>query len=93
MEPSYNVHLSLPRDRHNARGFGGKVYGVCTLARYDLPESGCIGEVETVGWDLEGRVLVYKLPTRNLAVINVYAVNGTENDYHDPDTGEVAGTR
>lgn len=32
----YTTHFSLPRDPHNAKGFGGKVHGVCTLVRQDV---------------------------------------------------------
>lgn len=37
-EPGYAAFFELPRDRFNARGFGGKVYGVCMLVREDLLE-------------------------------------------------------
>ncbi|KAI9797345.1 MAG: hypothetical protein M1833_005524 [Piccolia ochrophora] len=89
-EPRYVVRFSLPRDKYNARGFGGKVYGVATIIRDDLwSESSSCREVD---WDLEGRVLV--LETRSkLAVFNIYAVNGTENPYRDPETGAITGTR
>lgn len=36
LEPAYNAYFSLPRDKFNASGFGGKIYGVCTLVRSDL---------------------------------------------------------
>lgn len=86
----YDAHFCLPRDKRNATGFGGKVYGVCTLIRQDLsPDT----NIKDVGWDLEGRVQVVEVPTLRLIVINVYAVNGTTNDYRDPDTGKVIGNR
>ena len=85
----YDAHFGLPRDRHNATGFGGKVYGVCTLIRRDVPEP----VTKTVEWDLEGRVLLVEIPTRRVTVVNVYAVNGTTNDYRDPATGKVIGDR
>lgn len=69
----YDAHFSLPRDTHNARGLrgSGKVYGVCTLIRRDVPcdhvaEAKARGQqVETkeVDWDLEGRVLVTSIPS------------------------------
>ena len=34
--PAYTAHFSLPRDKHNAKGFGGKVHGVCTLIHTSL---------------------------------------------------------
>ncbi|MCJ1396109.1 hypothetical protein MMC18_008998 [Xylographa bjoerkii] len=95
-EPGYMAHFSLPKDKYNARGFGGKVYGVCTLIRDDLAsdEHSSIGDlIKDVCWDLEGRVLVLELPSRKLAVFNNYAVNGTDNPYRDTRTGEVTGTR
>lgn len=85
----YDTHSCLPRDRHNATGFGGKVYGVCTLIRHDVPEP----VTKTVEWDLEGRVLLVEIPTWRVMVVNVYAVNGTTNDYRDPATGKVVGDR
>ncbi|MCJ1379495.1 hypothetical protein MMC17_002596 [Xylographa soralifera] len=95
-EFGYSAHFSLPRDKYNARGFGGKVYGVCTLIRDDLvlAEHSSVGDlIKEVPWDLEGRVLVLELPSRKLAVFNIYAVNGTDNPYRDTRTGEVTGTR
>ena len=88
-EPLYDTYFSLPRDKYNATGFGGKVYGVCTLVRRDL-EDECVKEVE---FDLEGRVLVCELPSQQLAIFNVYMVNGTDYDYRHPSSGKVIGTR
>ena len=50
-----------------------------------------------MSWDVEGRVLVIetkavdKVP--KLAIFNIYAVNGTELPYKDPNTGHTSGTR
>ena len=88
-DPSYDVHFCLPRDRHNATGFGGKVHGVALLVDHQLSNA----TVKTVDWDLEGRVLICELPENKLTVINVYAVNGTDFDYRDSKTGKVIGTR
>ncbi|KAL9130711.1 MAG: hypothetical protein Q9217_001190 [Psora testacea] len=85
----YDTYFCLPRDKYNATGFGGKVYGVCTLVRRDVENV----EIKTVDWDLEGRVLLCEMPEQNLVVFNVYAVNGTTYDYRDPDTGKVVGNR
>lgn len=86
----YDAHLCLPRDKYNATGFGGKVYGVCTFIRKDIaPET----VVKTVEWDLEGRVQVIELPISALTLFNIYAVNGTLNDYRDVNSGKVIGTR
>lgn len=91
-EWGYTPHFGLPRDRFNVKGFGGKVYGVCTLVRDDFmaAEEALIREFD---WDLEGRVLAVELPKQSLIIFNVYAVNGTTNPYYDPVTGLVVGTR
>ncbi len=92
----YTAHFSLPRDKFNARGFGGngKVYGVITLVRNDLLDTESPTEhIKKPDWDLEGRVLLVELPEKKIVVFNVYAVNGTENPYRDPQTGGVVGTR
>lgn len=90
-EPTYTTHFSLPRDRYNATGFGGKVYGVATLVRDDL----CSGQIttSTPDWDLEGRVLFHEFRQPRLVVVNGYWVNGTSNPYRDPKTGMETGTR
>ena len=93
-EPGYNAFFNLPNDKFNARGFRGKLYGVCTLVRNDLMQtSDQEPQIEGVEWDHEGRVLRLELKDAKLVVFNVYAVNGTENPYRDPKTGIVAGTR
>jgi exonuclease III len=86
----YDVHFCLPKDNHNARGFGGKIYGVATLIRSDFArdEVLCVREVD---WDIEGRVLVTETKSK-IALFNIYAVNGTDNPYRDS-TGIVVGTR
>lgn len=65
------------------------MYGVCTLVRRDVPEP----VTRTVEWDLEGRVLLVEISQWRVLVVNVYAVNGTANDYRDPGTGKVVGDR
>ncbi|CAK4030124.1 DNase I [Lecanosticta acicola] len=95
-EPSYKTFFCLPCDKYNARGFGRKIYGVCTLIRTDFFDK-VVNNVRTVDWDAEGRFLVCETRVSGmmprLAIINVYAVNGTEAPYKDPQTGEPAGTR
>ncbi|GAB7359927.1 hypothetical protein MBLNU230_g7453t1 [Neophaeotheca triangularis] len=95
-EPAYVAHFCLPSDRHNAKGFGGKVYGVCSIIRKDFYDD-CVTDVRPVEWDLEGRFLVIEtraaLGMPRLAFINVYAVNGTTNPYKEPIDGTVVGTR
>jgi exodeoxyribonuclease III len=81
--PGYRCHYSLPRDPCNVTFRGGRMYGVATFVqgrwRAEVPD-----------WDLEGRVVVVR--RRGLAVVNVYAVNGTSKPYFD-DAGRVAGDR
>ena len=92
--PKYKAYFELPRDKYNARGWGGKVYGVCTLVRDDLGESSR-GDVRTKGvdWDQEGRVLSTEFAGWKLVVINGYWPNGTMNLWKDSETGAVKGTR
>ena len=85
----YNAHFCLPRDKYNGTGFGGKVYGVCMLLRRDLESV----HVRTVDWDLEGRIILCEISSQRLVVFNVYAVNGTNYDYRDPQSGKVVGNR
>jgi exonuclease III len=92
----YEAHICLPSDRFNARGFGRKVYGVCSIIRKDF--KGCyVDRVRTVEWDTEGRVLAIETKASDdlpkLAIFNVYMVNGTDNPYKDAETGIVIGTR
>ncbi|KAI1260247.1 DNase I-like protein [Xylariaceae sp. FL1019] len=55
--PAYDVHFNLPWDRHNATGWGGKLYGVAAVIRRDFAERyvECVRDVE---WDREGRIQV-----------------------------------
>lgn len=77
-EPSYKAFFCLPSDKHNARGFGRQVYGVCSLIRTDF-FTNFVSNVRGVGWDAEGRFLVCETKandsTRPLAIFNVYAVS------------------
>jgi exonuclease III len=99
--PGYKAWWQLPRDMFNAKGWGGKVYDVCTLVRSDLLEEGGWARVETRGveWDLEGRVLVSEVEVdkaekkEKLVIINGYWPNGTMNQWCDSSTGIVKGTR
>jgi exonuclease III len=93
-EMGYAAHFNLPKDKYNARGFGGKVYGVCMLVRNDLAGIQDVSpQIKGVDWDLEGRVLLLELPEKKIVVFNVYAVNGTENPYRNPQTSKIIGTR
>lgn len=90
-EPMYTTKFSLPRDKFNATGFGGKVHGVATLIRDDYYHSGLA--TSKPDWDLEGRVLIHEYQLLPLVVINGYWVNGTSNPYRNIDSGEAEGTR
>lgn len=91
-EPEYIAHFCLPSDLYNARGFGRKVYGVCTIIRKDFVDLHQ-PSVRTVDWDREGRIQIVETAHPKLSIWNIYAVNGTENPYKDSNTGEVTGTR
>jgi exonuclease III len=88
-EPTYSSEFSLPRDKYNATGFGGKVHGVATLIRNDFAAAVITRKPD---WDLEGRVLIHEHHS-GLVIINGYWVNGTSNPYRNPNTGQVSGTR
>jgi exodeoxyribonuclease III len=81
--PGYRCHYSLPRDTRNVTFRGGRMYGVASLVkgrwRSELPE-----------WDREGRIITVR--RGKLAVVNLYAVNGTSKPYLD-ESGQAAGTR
>lgn len=94
--PQYEAHFTLPNDPYNARGMrgNGKVYGVCSILRSDLRTSYHV-KVRTVDWDKEGRISVVEIQkdSTKLAIFNIYAVNGTDNPYRNPNTGHTHGTR
>jgi len=81
--PGYRCFHSLSRDARNVTFRGGRMYGVATFVRGRWK-----GEVPA--WDLEGRVIVVK--ERGLAIVNIYAVNGTAKPYYD-EAGRVSGDR
>jgi len=81
--PGYRCHASLPRDPRNVTFRGGRMYGVATFVRGRW-------RAEAPDWDLEGRVVVVR--RRGLAIVNVYAVNGTSKPYFDA-AGAIAGDR
>lgn len=81
--PGYRCHHALPRDPRNVTFRGGRMYGVATFVRDRW-------RAEVPPWDREGRVVVVR--RRGLAIVNVYAVNGTAKPYFD-EMGRVAGDR
>lgn len=92
----YEASFCLPSDKFNARGFGRKVYGVCSIIRECFKDK-YVDTIRPVKWDSEGRFLVIETKAigtiPKLAIFNVYMVNGTDNAYKDPETGQVVGTR
>lgn len=84
--PEYAMYSTLPavakRNSQNRR-----MYGVITYVRDDIAER--INAIRGVDWDDEGRVLILEMP--GFALINVYAVNGTDSSYVIRSTGEVTG--
>ncbi|VBB76709.1 Putative protein of unknown function [Podospora comata] len=96
-ERTYTLDTVLPRDKYNVRGFQGKLYGVGTIIRKDFAR-GHVSLIREADWDLEGRVSIVELKKglsqdRPLALLNIYAVNGTSSPYRLPDTGKAVGTR
>lgn len=87
--PGYRCALALCDDPRNVTFRGGRAYGVATYVH-----ARC-GELATAcpAWDREGRVLVTALPAHQLAIVNLYAVNGTAKPYVDPSTGAPLGDR
>jgi len=86
--PGYDCHFSLNRDPYNGRFRGGRTYGVATWLRVGLHASAL-----RYAWDVEGRVCVSGLPSQRLAIVNVYAVNGTARPHFDHDRGALHGDR
>jgi exodeoxyribonuclease-3 len=81
--PGYRCHASLPRDARNVTFRGGRMYGVATYVRGRW-------RAEIPAWDREGRVVVVR--KAGLAIVNVYAVNGTAKPYLD-ESGAASGDR
>ncbi|HEY1954845.1 MAG TPA: exodeoxyribonuclease III [Polyangiaceae bacterium] len=87
--PKYECAYSLCSDAKNVTFQGGRMYGVATFVKRELAPF-THGEPE---WDREGRALFTIFPERNLALVNVYAVNGTSKPYFDHELGKISGTR
>ena len=86
----YTIRFSLPHHHNpNARG---RIYGVATLIRTDFLATH-VRQTRPATWDTEGRVLLTELES-GILVLNVYAVNGTDNVWRDSGgSGAVLGTR
>lgn len=86
--PGYDCHCALNHDLHNGGFRGGRAYGVATWLR-----EGFNARALRYTWDTEGRVCVSGLPAQRLAIVNVYAVNGTSRPHFDHDRGAIHGDR
>lgn len=85
--PSYTAHLSLCQAKTGSGRFGVAVYISSRI-------SGCTQyTAREVDWDAEGRIVIVHFPSLRLAVISVYALNGSEYPWRDPITGREEGTR
>jgi exodeoxyribonuclease III len=87
--PGYVCGHSLCRDALNARFRGGRAYGVATYVREEIAPRW----VDPPVWDREGRLVMFELPQLDLFFANVYAVNGTDKPYIDPEHGCKDGDR
>jgi exodeoxyribonuclease III len=87
--PGYACHHALCDDPRNVTYRGGRAYGVVTYVKRRFATS----RGRTLPWDREGRVVVVELPKKKLAVVNLYAVNGTAKPYFDHELGRVRGDR
>ncbi|KAI0168730.1 Endonuclease/exonuclease/phosphatase [Pestalotiopsis sp. NC0098] len=63
--PEYEVHFTLPADPYNAKGFGGKVYGIAAIVRKDFM-SKAVQDIRDVPWDREGRIQI--IETREISL-------------------------
>lgn len=74
VEPRYTMYHSLSRATRGQRHFG-----VVTFVR----EPSTVAAAREVNWDAEGRVHILEMKTR-WALVNVYALNGSEFMWRDP---------
>jgi exodeoxyribonuclease-3 len=86
--PGYRCDYALNHDMHNATWHGGRAYGVATWTRADFDASPL-----TFDWDREGRIVVTRIASMHLAIVNVYAVNGTSRPYWNHELGRYDGDR
>lgn len=84
-QPSYTAHFSLCKST-----FGAKRFGVATFVSSRFPYLYSTREVD---WDAEGRVLIMTIPQLKIAIVNIYALNGSEFPWKDPLTGKAKGSR
>lgn len=75
--PTYTMYTSLNRAVRGPRHFG-----VATFAR----DAGAVAAAREVPWDAEGRVVILEMRA-GWALVNVYALNGSEYAWRDPRGG------
>lgn len=86
--PGYTCQSALNRDPRNGGFRGGRAYGVATWVREELAPLALVFD-----WDREGRACISQLRALDLAIGNVYAVNGTARPHFDHDRDAVSGDR
>ena len=84
--PEYTMYSTLPAIGKRATQ-NRRMYGVITYVRNDVATQ--ITTARGVDWDDEGRVLILEMS--GFAMINLYAVNGTDAQYIIRTTGETTG--
>jgi len=84
--PEYTMYSTLPAIAKRATQ-NRRMYGVITYVRNDVARQ--ITTARGVDWDDEGRLLILEM--RRFALINLYAVNGTDAQYIVRTTGETTG--
>ncbi|KAK6207374.1 hypothetical protein LQW54_007203 [Pestalotiopsis sp. IQ-011] len=82
--PEYEVRFTLPADPYNAKGFGGKVYGVAAIVRKDFM-SEAVQDIRDVPWDREGRIQIIETRKIGLPLDSDYGIRPTSTS---PDANE-----
>ncbi|HMJ55506.1 MAG TPA: exodeoxyribonuclease III [Polyangiaceae bacterium] len=85
----YELTLTLASDPMNARFRGGRTYGVGTFVRKRLGAT----LLPSLAWDREGRIATVMLERERIAIVNVYAVNGTSKPHWDHELARHEGDR
>ena len=88
--PGYECRFALANDPKNVTFRGGRMYGVATWVATALGEG---VRARTLPWEREGRVVITELAAMKLAIVNVYAVNGTDKPYWDHELERIEGDR
>ena len=83
--PSYRAYFSLCQSQSGSKRFGVATY-VSSDFKHEYTARG-------VTWDAEGRVMILCVPSLQLSILNIYALNGSEYAWKDPVSGHPRGTR